>query len=135
VHFARRRDDEFTGWIDPDLADRGDRMIATLQEIQAHPKKESGTGRAVIARLQGASKNFGEVQALRQVNLPSAPANWSRCWDRRSGPTRIELNPLGSADRIFAHLPGCGSTRIPTRRRKDVWLNHTSEVIRKGETV
>ena len=43
-------------------------MIAALQEIQAHPKKESGNRRAVIARLQGASKNFGEVQALRQVN-------------------------------------------------------------------
>jgi ABC-2 type transport system ATP-binding protein len=44
-------------------------MIAALEEAQANPKKESRNGRAVIARLQGASKNFGEVRALRQVNF------------------------------------------------------------------
>jgi ABC-2 type transport system ATP-binding protein len=44
-------------------------MIAALQETQADPKRESGNGGVVIARLQGASKNFGEVQALRQVNF------------------------------------------------------------------
>jgi ABC-2 type transport system ATP-binding protein len=49
--------------------DREDRMIAALQETQAHRKKESGNGRAVIAQLQGASKNFGAVQALRQVDF------------------------------------------------------------------
>jgi len=44
-------------------------MIATLQETQAHTKKESGHRTAVIAQLHRASKSFGEVQALRQVNF------------------------------------------------------------------
>jgi ABC-2 type transport system ATP-binding protein len=44
-------------------------MIATVQDIQAHAKRESGNGKAVVAQLRGASKNFGEVQALRQVNF------------------------------------------------------------------
>jgi ABC-2 type transport system ATP-binding protein len=44
-------------------------MIATLQAIQAHPKREAGNGKAVVAQLRGASKNFSEVQALRQVNF------------------------------------------------------------------
>ena len=38
-------------------------MIATVQDIQAHAKRESGNGKAVVAQLRGASKNFGEVQA------------------------------------------------------------------------
>jgi len=46
-----------------------DRMIAALQETQEHRKRESGNSGAVIAQLQGASKNFGAVQALRQVNF------------------------------------------------------------------
>jgi len=44
-------------------------MIAALPEIQSNPKRESGNSGAVIAQLQGASKNFGEVRALRQVNF------------------------------------------------------------------
>ena len=40
-------------------------MIATLQET----KKKAGHGGAVIASLHRASKNFGEVQALRQVDF------------------------------------------------------------------
>jgi len=44
-------------------------MIAALDKTQSNPKRESANGGAVIARLQGASKNFGEVQALRQVNF------------------------------------------------------------------
>ncbi len=44
-------------------------MIAALEETGTYPPKESGNGRAVIARLQDASKDFGEVRALRQVNF------------------------------------------------------------------
>jgi ABC-2 type transport system ATP-binding protein len=46
-----------------------DQMIAALHETHEHQEKEYRNGGAVIARLQGASKNFGEVQALRQVNF------------------------------------------------------------------
>jgi len=44
-------------------------MIATRQETQAYPQRVSGNGSAVIAQLHGASKSFGEVQALRRVNF------------------------------------------------------------------
>jgi ABC-2 type transport system ATP-binding protein len=44
-------------------------MIATLQETQEHPKKQSGNDGVVIASLRRASKNFGNVQALRQVDF------------------------------------------------------------------
>jgi ABC-2 type transport system ATP-binding protein len=44
-------------------------MIAALQETQEHRANHAGHGRAVIASLQRASKNFGEVQALRQVDF------------------------------------------------------------------
>jgi ABC-2 type transport system ATP-binding protein len=44
-------------------------MIAAIQEIQELRKRESGNGGVVIAQLQGASKSFGEVRALRQVNF------------------------------------------------------------------
>src|SRR5271166_5148906 len=44
-------------------------MIATRQETQAYPQRVSGNGSAVIAQLHGASKTFGEVQALRRVNF------------------------------------------------------------------
>src|SRR5271165_2633966 len=44
-------------------------MIATRQETQAYPQRVSGNGSAVITQLHGASKSFGEVQALRRVNF------------------------------------------------------------------
>jgi ABC-2 type transport system ATP-binding protein len=44
-------------------------MISALQDTQEQRKREPGNGRAVIAQLQGASKNFGAVQALRQVDF------------------------------------------------------------------
>jgi ABC-2 type transport system ATP-binding protein len=44
-------------------------MIAALQETQEHSNRESGNGGALIASLHAASKNFGDVQALRQVNF------------------------------------------------------------------
>jgi ABC-2 type transport system ATP-binding protein len=44
-------------------------MIAALPETLEHRKKDAGSCGAVIARLHGASKTFGEVQALRQVNF------------------------------------------------------------------
>jgi ABC-2 type transport system ATP-binding protein len=44
-------------------------MIAALQETQEHRTNHAGDGRALIASLQRASKNFGEVQALRQVDF------------------------------------------------------------------
>jgi ABC-2 type transport system ATP-binding protein len=43
-------------------------MIAALQETHEH-RDENGRGGAVIASLHQASKNFGDVQALRQVNF------------------------------------------------------------------
>ena len=43
-------------------------MTAALQETREHRRKDAGSG-AVIASLHRASKNFGEVQALRQVNF------------------------------------------------------------------
>jgi ABC-2 type transport system ATP-binding protein len=44
-------------------------MIAALQETQERSNSESGNGGALIASLHAASKNFGDVQALRQVNF------------------------------------------------------------------
>lgn len=44
-------------------------MIATLEESQELRKKGSGNGGLVIASLHRVSKNFGEVQALRQVDF------------------------------------------------------------------
>ncbi|MGA9966483.1 MAG: ABC transporter ATP-binding protein [Terriglobales bacterium] len=44
-------------------------MIAALPETLEHRQKDVGNCGAVIASLHGASKNFGEVQALRQVNF------------------------------------------------------------------
>jgi ABC-2 type transport system ATP-binding protein len=44
-------------------------MIAAQQEIHEHGKTQSANSGAVIASLHGASKNFGDVQALRQVNF------------------------------------------------------------------
>jgi ABC-type sugar transport system ATPase subunit len=43
-------------------------MTAALQEAREYRTKAAGIGTA-IASLHGASKNFGEVQALRQVNF------------------------------------------------------------------
>jgi ABC-2 type transport system ATP-binding protein len=43
-------------------------MTAALQETREHQKKDAGN-RVVIASLHRASKNFGEVQALHQVNF------------------------------------------------------------------
>jgi ABC-2 type transport system ATP-binding protein len=44
-------------------------MIAALQETREVRKKEHSNGGAVIASLRRASKNYGEVQALRQVDF------------------------------------------------------------------
>jgi ABC-2 type transport system ATP-binding protein len=44
-------------------------MIAALPETLEHRDKDAGSCGAVIASLHGASKTFGEVQALRQVNF------------------------------------------------------------------
>ena len=44
-------------------------MIATLDETQELRKQGSGNGGAVIASLRRASKNYGAVQALRQVDF------------------------------------------------------------------
>jgi ABC-2 type transport system ATP-binding protein len=44
-------------------------MIAAQQEIHEHGKTQSANSGAVIASLHRASKNFGDVQALRQVNF------------------------------------------------------------------
>jgi ABC-2 type transport system ATP-binding protein len=44
-------------------------MIATLEETQELQRQGSGNGGAVIASLSHASKNYGEVQALRQVDF------------------------------------------------------------------
>jgi ABC-2 type transport system ATP-binding protein len=44
-------------------------MIAAVEETQELRKQHSGNGGAVIASLRRASKNYGEVQALRQVDF------------------------------------------------------------------
>src|SRR5580698_10750396 len=44
-------------------------MIATLDETQELRKQGWGNSGAVIASLRRASKNYGEVQALRQVDF------------------------------------------------------------------
>jgi ABC-2 type transport system ATP-binding protein len=45
-------------------------MIATLPEIESRPQqKERHTAGAVVARLQGVSKTYGEVTALRNVDF------------------------------------------------------------------
>jgi ABC-2 type transport system ATP-binding protein len=44
-------------------------MIAALEETQGLRKQGSGNSGSVIASLRRASKNYGEVQALRQVDF------------------------------------------------------------------
>jgi ABC-2 type transport system ATP-binding protein len=44
-------------------------MIAAIEETQELQKKGTGNGGAVIASLRRASKSFGEVHALRQVDF------------------------------------------------------------------
>jgi len=44
-------------------------MIAAVEETQELRKQGPGNGGAVIASLRRASKNYGEVQALRQVDF------------------------------------------------------------------
>jgi len=44
-------------------------MIAAIQETQEQRTNHAGHGEAVIASLHRASKNFGEVQALRHVDF------------------------------------------------------------------
>jgi ABC-2 type transport system ATP-binding protein len=51
------------------LRGSGESMIAALPETLEHRMKDAGSCGAVIASLHGASKTFGEVQALRQVNF------------------------------------------------------------------
>src|ERR1022692_861074 len=41
-------------------------MIATLEQTQGMQRADSGT---VVASLEGISKNYGEVRALRNVNF------------------------------------------------------------------
>src|SRR5580693_9040777 len=47
----------------------GESMIAELPETLEQRKKDARNCGAEIASLHGASKNFGEVKALRQVNF------------------------------------------------------------------
>lgn len=44
-------------------------MIAAWQETEEHRKGALPDGGAVVARLEGVSKNFGEVHDLRNVDL------------------------------------------------------------------
>ena len=46
-------------------------MIATLQEVEpkSQPQEQRMTAGAVVARLQGVSKNYGPVNALRNVDF------------------------------------------------------------------
>ncbi len=41
-------------------------MIATLEETPSMQRADSGT---VVASLEGVSKNYGEIRALRNVNF------------------------------------------------------------------
>jgi ABC-2 type transport system ATP-binding protein len=56
------------GWIQI-VRGAEESMIAELPETLGHRQKNVGSCGVVIASLHGASKNFGEVQALRQVNF------------------------------------------------------------------
>jgi ABC-2 type transport system ATP-binding protein len=44
-------------------------MIAAVQETHKNRNQKAGLGGAAIASLHGASKSFGDVQALRQINF------------------------------------------------------------------
>ena len=44
-------------------------MIATETETREIQAKNVGPGGAVVAQLQGVSKNYSEVKALRDVDL------------------------------------------------------------------
>jgi len=82
-------------------------MRATLQETQEYRKQQPDTGRAVIAGLHGASKNFGGIQALRQVNFSV-----------RAGELVALLGPNGAgkttAVKLFLGLakPTAGTVRV-----------------------
>jgi len=82
-------------------------MIAALPETQEHGKKESGHEGAVIASLRRASKNFGEVHALRQVDFAV-----------RAGELVALLGPNGAgkttAVKLFLGLakPTAGTVRV-----------------------
>jgi ABC-2 type transport system ATP-binding protein len=45
-------------------------MIAAIQETQEYSEQEIRAAAEPIARLQGVSKNFGAVHALRKIDLP-----------------------------------------------------------------
>jgi ABC-2 type transport system ATP-binding protein len=87
--------------------ERGNRMIATLQETHERRKKESDHGGVVIASLHQASKNFGDVQALRQVDFAV-----------RAGELVALLGPNGAgkttAVKLFLGLakPASGTVRV-----------------------
>ena len=82
-------------------------MITALQGTQEHRKNGFGSGAAVIASLHRASKNFGEVHALRQVNFAV-----------RAGELVALLGPNGAgkttAVKLFLGLakPTSGAARV-----------------------
>jgi len=82
-------------------------MIATLEETQELQRQGSGNGGPVIASLRRASKNYGEVQALRQVDFTV-----------RAGELVALLGPNGAgkttAVKLFLGLakPTTGTVRV-----------------------
>jgi ABC-2 type transport system ATP-binding protein len=79
-------------------------MIATLEESQSMQRARSG---AVVASLEGVSKNYGEVRALRNVNFAV-----------RAGEVVALLGPNGAGKTTAVKLllgliqPNSGKTRV-----------------------
>jgi ABC-2 type transport system ATP-binding protein len=106
-------------------------MIATLEET---PSRQQASFGAVVASLEGVSKNYGEVRALRNVNFTV-----------RSGQVVALLGPNGAgkttAVKLFLGLiqPNSGKTRVfggdPTNPQNRVRTGAMLQVGRVPETL
>ncbi len=109
-------------------------MIAELQETEEIRKKEFSNGGAVIASLHRASKNFGEVQALRHVDFTV-----------RAGELVALLGPNGAgkttAVKLFLGLakPTTGTVSVfggdPTRAEVRTRIGAMLQVAKVPETL
>jgi ABC-2 type transport system ATP-binding protein len=106
-------------------------MIATLEETQSVPRANSG---AVVASLEGVSRNYGEVRALRNVNFSV-----------RAGQVVALLGPNGAGKTTAVKLllgliqPNSGKVRVfggdPTNPQNRIRLGAMLQVGKVPETL
>jgi ABC-2 type transport system ATP-binding protein len=106
-------------------------MIATLQEAESPGRAKAGT---IVASLEGVSKNYGDVRALRNVNFTV-----------RAGQVVALLGPNGAGKTTAVKLllgllqPGSGKARVfggdPTNPQNRVRAGAMLQVGRVPETL